>query len=73
MDRMENLDNFDNGLDDVEENKKEMAALKANEEKCWLDGSCADKVPLYNTLEYRVGILFKEGHRKQVERAFLNL
>ena len=68
MDRMENWENFDNGLDDVEENKKEMAALKANEEKCWLDGSCADKVPLYNTLEYRVGILRKAIENKLSER-----
>ena len=68
MDRMENWDNFDNGLDDVEENKKEMAALKANEEKCWLDGSCADKVPLYNTLEYRVGMLRKATKNKFSER-----
>ena len=68
MDRMENWDNFDNGLDDVEENKKEMAALKANEEKCWLDGSCADKVPLYNTLEYRVGMLRKAIENKFSER-----
>ena len=68
MDRMENWENFDNGLDDVEENKKEMAALKANEEKCWLDGSCADKVPLYNTLEYRVGILRKAIENKLRER-----
>ena len=68
MDRMENWENFDNGLDDVEENKKEMAALKANEEKCWLDGSCADKVPLYNTLEYRVGMLRKAKENKFSER-----
>ena len=68
MDRMENWENFDNGLDDVEENKKEMAALKANEEKCWLDGSCADKVPLYNTLEYRVGMLRKAIENKFSER-----